>query len=88
MKRNNLNVDQVESLVYVHYKLTLLSHYCDATKNDRTYLTWDNNPEEADLKDLAKALERLDVELLGDQDGDQIHTTKMPHPQLLVGFQM
>ena len=73
-------------MVYVHYNLTLLSHYYDATKNDRTYLTWDNNPEEVDLKDEAIALECLEVELLGDQDGDQIHTTKMPHPQPPVGF--
>ena len=80
MKRNNLNVDRAEILVYVHYNLRLLSHYCDAAKNDRTYLTWDNNPEEVDLEDGAIALERLEVELLGDQDGDQIHKTKMPHP--------
>ena len=51
-------------------------------------MTWDNNPEEAELEDGAIALERLEAELLGDQDGDQIHTTKMPHPQPLVGFQM
>ena len=86
MKRNNLNVDWAEDLVYVHYKLTLLSHYCDVAKNDRTYLTWGNNPEEADLEDGAIALERFEVEDLGDQDGDQIHTTKMPHPQPLAGF--
>ena len=88
MKRNNLNVDRAESLVYVHYKLKLLSHYCDAAKNDRTYLSWDNNPNEGDLEFGAIALERLEVELLGDQDGDQIHTIEMPHPQPLVGFQM
>ena len=88
VKRNNLNVDRAKSLVYVHYNLTLLSHYCDAAKNDRTYLTRDNNPEEADLEDGAIALECLTVELLGDRDGDQIHTMKMPHPQPLVDFQM
>ena len=60
VKRNNLNVDQAESLVYVHYKLTLFSHYCDAAMNDRTYLTWNNNPEEVDLEDGAIALECLD----------------------------
>ena len=88
MKRNNLNVDRTKGLVYVHYKLTLLSHYCDAAKNDRTYLTWDSNPKEVDLEDGAIALEVLEVEILGDQNGDKIHTTKMPHPQPLVGFQM
>ena len=87
MKRNNLNVDRAESLVDVHYNLMLLPHYCDATKNDRTYLTWDNNPEEDDLEDGVITLECLEVELLGDQDGDQLHTTKMPHAQPLVGFQ-
>ena len=66
MKRNNLNGDRAESLVYVHYKLTLLSHYCDAAKNDRTYLTWDNDPKEVDLENGAIALESLEVELLGD----------------------
>jgi hypothetical protein len=45
VKRNNLNVDQAKSLVYVHYNLRLLSHYCEAAKNDRTYVTWDNNPK-------------------------------------------
>ena len=81
-----MNVDRADSLAYVHYKLALLSHYCDAAKKDRTYLTWDNNPEEVHLEDGAIALESLEVELLGDQDGDQIHTTKMPHPQPPVGF--
>ena len=61
MKRNNLNVDRVESLVYVYYILTLLSHYCDAAKNDRTYLTRDNNLEETHLEDGAVALERLEA---------------------------
>ena len=53
-----------------------------------TNLTWDNNPEDANLEDGAIALERLEAELLDDQDGDQIHTTKMPHPQSPVGFKM
>jgi hypothetical protein len=64
-----------ESLVYVHYNFRLLSHYCDATKNDRAYLTCDKNPEEANLEDGSIELEHLEAELLGDHDGDQIHTT-------------
>ena len=32
VKRNNLNADRAESLVYVHYNLRLLSHYCDALR--------------------------------------------------------
>ena len=80
VKRNNLNIERVESLVYVHYNLRLLSHYCEAAKTDRTFLTWDNNPEEANLEDGAIALEGLEAELLGDHDGDPIHTSDMPPP--------
>jgi hypothetical protein len=48
IKINNLNVYRDESLVYVHYNLKLLSHYCDTTKNDnyKRDVTWDNNPKE------------------------------------------
>ena len=66
VKRNSLNIERVESLVYVHYNLRLLSHYCEATKNDRTFLTWDNYPEEANVEDGSVALECLEDELLGD----------------------
>ena len=88
MKRTNSIVDQAKSLVYVHHNLRLLSHYCDVAKNDKTYLTWNNNLEEDNLEDGSITLERLDVELLGDWDGDQSHTTEMQHPQPPVGFQM
>jgi hypothetical protein len=64
VKRNNVSVDQVESLVYVHYNLRLLSHYCEVAKNNRTYMTGDNNQEEANLEDAAIALEHLKVEVL------------------------
>ena len=80
VKRNSLNIERVESLVYVHYNLSLLSHYCEATKNDRTFLTWDNNPEEVSVEDGTIALERLEDELLGDHEGDPIHTSEMPPP--------
>ena len=73
VKRNNLNVEQAKSLVYVHYNLRLLSHYCEVAKNGRTFLTWDNNPEEANVEDGAIALERLEDELLGDPH--PIHTS-------------
>ena len=32
------------------------------------------------MEDGAIALERLEAKLLGDHDGDQIHTTEMPPP--------
>ena len=78
-----MNVDRVESLVYVHYNLMLLSHYCDATKNDRTFFTWDNNPKEANVEDGAITLEHLEAKLLGDHDGDPIHTSEMPPPTII-----
>jgi hypothetical protein len=33
LKRNSLNANRAKSLVYVHYNLSLLSHYCDAGGN-------------------------------------------------------
>ena len=71
-------------MVYVHYNLRLLPHYCEVVKNDITFLTWDNSLEEANVEDGAIALEQLEAELLGDPDGDLIHTTKIPPPS----FQM
>jgi len=37
VKRNRLNENRAESLVYVHYNLRLLSHYCDQAYEDPTY---------------------------------------------------
>ena len=61
-------------------QLEVVSHYCDVTKNDKTYLTWDNNLEEANVEDGAIALECLEAGLFGVHDGDQIHTSEMPPP--------
>jgi len=82
VKRNNLNLDRAERLVYVHWNFRLLSHYCEATKNGRTFVTWDNNPKEANLEDEAIVFELLEDEILGNHDrtheGD--HVSKMPPP--------
>ena len=67
-------------MVYVHYNLRLLTHYYELPKTDRSYLTWDNNPEEHNLEDGALALERLEEELLGDEDDHAEATTTMPPP--------
>jgi hypothetical protein len=77
-----LNADRAESLVYVHYNLRLLSHYCDADGNSfcKRDMTWDNNPEETNLQDGTIVLERLQEELLGDHDGDHIPGGNMPPP--------
>ena len=65
--------------------MRLLSHYFEGSKNDRTYVTWDNSPEENNLEDGAITLEHLEAELLGDQDGD--HAIEMPPPPP-AGLQM
>ena len=43
VKRNNMNVDRAESLVYVHYNSRLLSHYRDPDENAfcKRDMTWD-----------------------------------------------
>lgn len=78
VKRNKLNENQVESLVYVQYNLRLLSHYCDRAYEDPTYKIWDNSPEDGNLEDgTILHLEELEAELLRDDDEA---TTTMPPP--------
>ena len=83
MKRIRINENKAESLAYVHYNLRLLTHYCERAKTDRSYVTWDNNPEEHNLEDGALTLERLEEELLGDKDDHAAAT--MPPPPLPPG---
>ena len=64
----------------MHYNLILLSRYYQAAKNDRTFFTRDNNPKETNVEDGTIALEHLEDELLGDDEGDPIHTSEMPPP--------
>jgi hypothetical protein len=82
VRRNNLNAERAESLVYVHCNLRLLSHYCDAEGNafSKRDATWDNNPEETNFEDGAMVLEHLKEELLGDHDVDHIPGGDMPPP--------
>jgi hypothetical protein len=68
VKRNRLNVNRSESLVYVHYNLRLLSHYCEEAKMDKNLKRWDNNPEEDNLEDGVLLLEQLENALLDDDD--------------------
>jgi hypothetical protein len=68
VKRNRLNVSRAESLVYVHYNLRLLSHYCEEAKMDQNLRRWDNNPEEDNLEDGVLLLEQLEGVLLDDDD--------------------
>jgi hypothetical protein len=68
VKRNRLNVSRAESLVYVHYNLRLLSHYCKEAQMDQNMRRWDNNPEEDNLEDGVLLLEQLEGVLLDDDD--------------------
>ena len=75
VRRNRLNENRAESLVYVHYNLRLLSHYCDRAYEDLSYKVWDNNPEDDNLEDDTIHLEELEAELLRDEDeGMPCHT--------------
>ena len=82
VKRNSLNADRAKRLVYVHYNLRLLSHYCDEDENAfcKRDMTWDNNPEETNLQDGTIDLESLQEELFSDHDGDHIPGGDMPPP--------
>lgn len=77
VKRNRLNVNRAESLVYVHYNLRL-SHYCEEAKMDKTYKIWEIYPEVENLEDGALA---LDSGELGDCSFDDDHRVEMlPSP--------
>jgi hypothetical protein len=76
VKRNKLNVNWSESLVYVHYNLQLLSRYCEEAKMDKNLKHWDNNPEENNLEDGVLLLEQLENALLDDDDDHD----EMPPP--------
>jgi hypothetical protein len=57
-----------KSLVYVHYNLQLLSHYCEEAKEDKNLKHWDNYPEEDNLEDGVMLLEQLENALFDDDD--------------------
>jgi hypothetical protein len=68
VRRNRLNVQRAETLVYVHYNLRLLSHYCEDPTIDKANKIWDYNPEEGNLEDGALVLEELENALLDEDD--------------------
>jgi hypothetical protein len=62
VKRSRLNAGRAESLVYVHYNLQLLFHYCEEAKEDTNLKRWDNHPKEDNLEDGVMLLEQLEKE--------------------------
>ena len=61
VRRNRLNANWAENLVYVHYNLRSLSHYCDQAYEDPTYKIWDNHPKDDNLEDGTIHLEELEA---------------------------
>ena len=80
VKRNRLNENRAESLVYVHYNLRLLSHYCDRANEDPTYRIWDNHPEDDNLEDGIVHIEELEEELVRDEDDASMPPPPPPPP--------
>jgi hypothetical protein len=68
VKRNMLNAGRAESLVYVHYNLRLLTHYCEEAEEDKNLKRWDNHPDEDNLEDGVMLLEQLENALFDDDD--------------------
>jgi hypothetical protein len=56
----------------VHYNLQLLPHYCEESKMDKAYNTWDNNPKEDNLEDGSLVLEQLESAIFNDDDCGEI----------------
>jgi hypothetical protein len=77
VKRNRLNVNWSKSLVYVHYNLRLLSHYCEEAKMNKILKSWDNNPEEDNLEDEVLFFEQLENALMDDDDRVEIIVLKI-----------
>jgi hypothetical protein len=52
-----------------------VSHYYEKLKMDKTFKTWDNNPEEDNLEDRVLVLEQLENALIDNDD-----RVEMPPP--------
>ena len=77
-----------ESLVYVHYNLRLLSHYCDRAYENPTYKIWDKHPEDDNLEDGTIHLEELEEELIRDEDEAAQQPCHLHHPVAVLEFRV
>ncbi|KAG5517474.1 hypothetical protein RHGRI_005540 [Rhododendron griersonianum] len=68
VKRNKLNVDRAEKLVFVHYNHRLLSRYKD--DYDENFKNWDANPEEPSIKEDVAAMEEGERVSLSDSEDE------------------
>ncbi|KAL7236186.1 hypothetical protein ACSBR1_019449 [Camellia fascicularis] len=67
VKRNRLNVDRAEKLVFVHYNHRLLSRYREDYEN---FKNWDAHPEDANIEEDIMAIEERDNISLSDSEDD------------------
>ncbi|KAL7206899.1 hypothetical protein ACSBR2_019576 [Camellia fascicularis] len=67
VKRNRLNVDRAEKLVFVHYNHRLLSRYKEDYEN---FKNWDAHPEDANIEEDIMAIEERDNVSLSDSEDD------------------
>ncbi|KAG5542096.1 hypothetical protein RHGRI_021825 [Rhododendron griersonianum] len=67
VKRNKLNVDRAEKLVFVHYNHRLLSRYKDDYEN---FKNWDANPEEPNIEEDVAAMEERERVSLSDSEDE------------------
>ncbi|KAL7258060.1 hypothetical protein ACSBR1_004223 [Camellia fascicularis] len=65
VKRNRLNVDRAEKLVFVHYNHRLLSRYKEDYEN---FKNWDAHPEDANIEEDIMAIEERDNVSLSDSE--------------------
>ncbi|XP_057469642.1 uncharacterized protein LOC130758708 [Actinidia eriantha] len=69
VKRNKLNVDRAEKLVFVHYNHMLLSRYRDDYEK---FKNWDANPEEPNIEEDAATMEERERVSLSDSEDETV----------------
>ncbi|XP_061990696.1 uncharacterized protein LOC133709101 [Rosa rugosa] len=88
VKRNRLNAERADKLVFIHSNIRLLSRFSEGYNNG-TYKRWDINPESTEVDDSPMRLEDLRWRML---DGDYVdeeessrtkNTSSRPVPPIL-----
>ncbi|XP_028101048.1 uncharacterized protein LOC114300362 [Camellia sinensis] len=77
VKRNRLNVDRAEKLVFVHYNHRLLSRYREDYEN---FKNWDAHPEDANIEEDIMAIEERDNVSLSDSEDDTTLAASVVQP--------
>ncbi|GFZ14657.1 hypothetical protein Acr_24g0008470 [Actinidia rufa] len=69
VKRNKLNADRAEKLVFVHYNHRLLSRFRDDYEK---FKNWDANPEEPNIEEDATTMEERERVTLSDSEDETV----------------